>query len=78
MGEELEEYGIKYGRVEEDFEVGQGPHRAVEPMMMMMMMMMITTTTMRRRRKCTYKVTFELSCVQIFHLDALSGLFVLS
>jgi hypothetical protein len=28
-------------RVEEAFEVGQGPHRAVKLMMMMMMMMMM-------------------------------------
>jgi hypothetical protein len=28
--------------MEEAFEEGQGPHRAVEPMMMMMMMMMMT------------------------------------
>jgi hypothetical protein len=37
--EELEEVGIKWGRMEEAFEEGQGPHRAVVPMMMMMMIM---------------------------------------
>jgi hypothetical protein len=34
--EELEELGIKWGRMEEAFEEGQGPHRAVDPVMMMM------------------------------------------
>jgi hypothetical protein len=29
----LEEFGIKWGRVEEAFEEGQGPCRSVEPMM---------------------------------------------
>jgi hypothetical protein len=33
--------------MEEDFEEGQGPHRAVEPVMMMMMMMGIV----RRKRE---------------------------
>jgi hypothetical protein len=28
----------KWGRMEEAFEEGQGPHRAVKPVMMMMMM----------------------------------------
>jgi hypothetical protein len=37
----LEELGIKWGRMEEAFEEGRGPHRAVEPVMMMMMMMMM-------------------------------------
>jgi hypothetical protein len=32
----LEEFGIKYGRVEEVFEEDQGSCRAVEPLMMMM------------------------------------------
>jgi hypothetical protein len=32
--EELEELGIKWGRIEEAFEEGQGPHRAVEPVIM--------------------------------------------
>jgi hypothetical protein len=31
----LEELGIKWGRMEEAFEEGQGPHWAVEPVMMM-------------------------------------------
>jgi hypothetical protein len=35
MREELEEPGIKQGRVKEDFKEGQGPRKAVEPMMMM-------------------------------------------
>jgi hypothetical protein len=33
--EELEEIGIKYGRVEEDFQEGQGLCRAVESLMTM-------------------------------------------
>jgi hypothetical protein len=33
--EELEEFGTKYGKVEEAFEEDQGPCRAVELMMMM-------------------------------------------
>jgi hypothetical protein len=33
--EELEDLGIEWGRMEEAFEEGQGPHRAVEPVMMM-------------------------------------------
>jgi hypothetical protein len=32
---------IKWGRMEEAFEEGQGPHRAVEPVKMMMMMMIV-------------------------------------
>jgi hypothetical protein len=36
--EELEELGIKYGRMEESSKEGQGPHRAVEPVMIMMIM----------------------------------------
>jgi uncharacterized protein (DUF983 family) len=52
--EEFEEPGTECGRVEEAFEEGQGPHRAVEALvvvvvvvvvMMMMMMAMTTTTT---------------------------------
>jgi hypothetical protein len=38
---DLEECGIKWGRMAGNFEEGQGPQRAVAPMMMMMMMMMI-------------------------------------
>jgi hypothetical protein len=34
LGEELEKFGIKWGRVEEVFEDGLGSCRAVEPMMM--------------------------------------------
>jgi hypothetical protein len=34
---ELEECGIKWGRMADNSEEGQGPQRAVEPMMMMMM-----------------------------------------
>jgi hypothetical protein len=30
----LEELGIKWGRIEEAFEEGKGPHRAVEPVTM--------------------------------------------
>jgi hypothetical protein len=33
--EKLEEIVIKKGRMEEAFEEGQGPHRAVEPVVMM-------------------------------------------
>jgi hypothetical protein len=35
---ELEECGIKWGRMADNSEEGQGPQRAVAPMMMMMMM----------------------------------------
>jgi hypothetical protein len=35
----LEEFGIKYERVEEPFEECQGSYRAVEPMMMTTKMM---------------------------------------
>jgi hypothetical protein len=35
---ELEECGIKWGRMAGNSEEGQGPQRAVAPMMMMMMM----------------------------------------
>jgi hypothetical protein len=34
-GEELEEPSIKWGNVEEAFEEGQGPQKAVEPIMRM-------------------------------------------
>jgi hypothetical protein len=34
----LKELGIKLGIMEEAFEEGQGPHKAVEPAMVMMMM----------------------------------------
>jgi hypothetical protein len=37
---ELEECGIKWGRMALNPEEGQGPQRAVAPMMMMMMMML--------------------------------------
>jgi hypothetical protein len=38
---ELEECGIKWGRMAGNSEEGQGPQRAVAPMMMMMMMRLI-------------------------------------
>jgi hypothetical protein len=38
---ELEECGIKWGRMASNSEEGQGPQRAVVPMMMLMMMMII-------------------------------------
>jgi hypothetical protein len=37
---ELEECGVKWGRMAGNSKEGQGPQRAVVPMMMMMMMMM--------------------------------------
>jgi hypothetical protein len=40
-GEELGERGYEHRRLAEASEVGQGPHRTVEPMMMTMMMMMM-------------------------------------
>jgi hypothetical protein len=41
----LEEFGIKWGRVEEAFEEGRGPCRLVKAVMMMMMMMMLLLST---------------------------------
>jgi hypothetical protein len=40
--EELEECGIKWGRMAGNSEEGQGPQRAVAPVMMMMMMLTLT------------------------------------
>jgi hypothetical protein len=40
-GKELEECGIKWGRMAGNSEEGQGAQRDVAPMMMMMMMMII-------------------------------------
>jgi hypothetical protein len=43
----LEELGIKWGRMEEAFEEGQGPHRPVKPVMMKMKKQRLTNHDMK-------------------------------